>query len=185
MDKPPLFDNNNFLFHRTKTTLIYAADRAYPVFRNILKRCTRRDTAIRISNLGIIDISAGITYILLHCFLLSERLREAAARMSDSRLPSLEFVTLRHKFLLCKNQHFRVIFHSSSFPSIYARRNRTRVYISAPLLNRLLINCCAVLPEIPPWLNSHILAFAHSCSSVSVISGCRLASTLTISKNSF
>ena len=49
---------------------------------------------------------------------------------------------------------------------------------------RYVINCCAVRPDMPPWLSSHLLASAASSFS-SIFIPARFASSTTIWKYSF
>ena len=56
----------NLLFCFFEHVLADSADGADPVIGNILKGCAGSDAAVGITNLRIIHISAGITYILIH-----------------------------------------------------------------------------------------------------------------------
>lgn len=55
---------NQYCLDFRKHILANAADRAYPVVRQILKSGAGSDIAVRISHSGIIDVTAGITNIL-------------------------------------------------------------------------------------------------------------------------
>ncbi len=54
------------LLHYRKLILTYAAQRAYPVLRHILKSSSCRYTVVRIAHLGIVNIATYVTYIFLH-----------------------------------------------------------------------------------------------------------------------
>ncbi len=56
-----------FLFRRERV-LIRAADGANPVFGNIGESCAGGNSIVGISHGGIINISAYLADILLHCF---------------------------------------------------------------------------------------------------------------------
>ena len=49
-----------------EVVLAYAAQGAYPVFRQVFKRCSWCDAAFWIANCGVVYVAAGLTYILLH-----------------------------------------------------------------------------------------------------------------------
>lgn len=56
-----------------ETVLAYTAERADPVSRNIFPCCTRCYAVVRITDSRIINISAYITYILIHYTSLLDR----------------------------------------------------------------------------------------------------------------
>ncbi len=53
-----------------KCVFAESAERAYPILRNILKCCSRCDTAIRIALLRVIYIATWFTKIFLHFVIL-------------------------------------------------------------------------------------------------------------------
>ena len=54
------------LLDNAEVVLANTAEGAYPVVWNILESCSRLDAAVRIAYFRVIDITAYITYILLH-----------------------------------------------------------------------------------------------------------------------
>jgi hypothetical protein len=53
-----------------ESVLIGTAFRAHPVIGKIVERSSRFDTAVGVTHLGIIHVTADFTDILLHFFLL-------------------------------------------------------------------------------------------------------------------
>lgn len=54
------------LFSRLEIAFPYSAERTYPVFWDILKRCSRGNPAVRVSSLRVIYVAADNAYILFH-----------------------------------------------------------------------------------------------------------------------
>lgn len=54
------------LLLRLEVFLSYSAERAYPVCRKILKRCSRSDSAVLVTYCRVIHIPADYAYILFH-----------------------------------------------------------------------------------------------------------------------
>jgi hypothetical protein len=52
--------------HFFKHVFSYSAQRTHPILRDIVKSCSRHNTAVRISLFRIIDVPAGRTYVFIH-----------------------------------------------------------------------------------------------------------------------
>ncbi len=66
--RPIVFCGSCILFFFYEFVFSKSADRAYPVFRKILKSCARLDPVVRIANFRVINISARFAYITFHLF---------------------------------------------------------------------------------------------------------------------
>lgn len=81
--------------------LAYTANRAYPILRDVLESCTGCDSAIGITDFGVIFVAAKSAYILLH----------------NSILLGLWYRFILHFFGLF-NTIFRIIFAVARFMSV-------------------------------------------------------------------
>ena len=78
---------------RLEILLAYSANRAYPILRDVLESCAGCDSAIGITDFGVIFVAAKSAYILLH----------------NSILLGLWYRPILHFFMLF-NIIFRIIF---------------------------------------------------------------------------
>lgn len=92
---------NTALFHYLKYILTQSADRTYPVIRDVFKGSARRDAAVRITHLRIINIAARAALIFFHLkFLHSGKPMPIYSRIPISAMPHIPAMSFQKSHLI-------------------------------------------------------------------------------------
>ena len=81
------------LLFRREIILAYTANRADPVFRQIIKRCSSLYTVIGIALCRIVDVATSIAYVPFHINLLDSRFPQTVNITVFSCIHSISFYT--------------------------------------------------------------------------------------------